>query len=233
MMYAAIYSKPDPQSSNQPPTNCIWTKQIQIPLQWLVAFISGQRGDLQRVLTVDSYLRRGKSVVLTTDASPYGIGAILVIDGTVVAHLSDRVCAMDRLVLGLQETPSSKDQQALEALAVLVSLREFLKYWRYDRIVLAIRTDNIAALCMVTKMQPHSPQLGIVARELALDISEASYCPDIVKHIPGITNVAADALSRIYDPNKNVTIPSYVTDSTKHCCHSRGKQWWRSINPPA
>ena len=199
----------------------------------MVAFLSGQKGNLRRELSLDAYLRRGKSVVLTTDASPFGIGAVLVIDGVITAHLSDTICAMDRATLGLQTEPSCKDQQALEALAVLVSLREFASHWKSIRITLSIRTDNVAALVMLAKMQPHSQQLGIVARELALDISDVAFVPEIVEHIPGISNVAADALSRQSDPFKRIAIPSYLTSATRHVCANRTKSWWRSLVLPA
>ena len=33
MMYAAIYAPIDPHSDHRPPTGCIWTKQIHIPLR--------------------------------------------------------------------------------------------------------------------------------------------------------------------------------------------------------
>lgn len=211
----------------------MWRKQIEIPVRWIVAFIAGHKGDLTRTLTLDSYLRYGKSVVPPTRASPYGMRAILLVNGTLIAHFSDHICQSDRDILGLHAEPTSRDQQALEALAVLASLREYSQFWKSERITLCIRTDNIASLCMLAKMQPHSPQLGIVARELALDISDATYSPDIVEHIPGIVNIGADALSRMSDPNKEVTLPSYLTDATRHVCSRRDKSWWRSVEVPA
>ena len=45
--------------------------------------------------------------------------------------------------------------------------------------------NKIAAL---TKMQPHSATLGIIAREMALVTGSASYSPDDAQHMPGITN---------------------------------------------
>ena len=56
----------------------------------------------------------------------------------------------------------------------------------------------------LAKMQPHSPTLGVIAREMALDVAGLSYAPDIVRHIPGIANVSADALSRRYEPFSKV-----------------------------
>ena len=82
-------------------------------------------------------------------------------------------------------------------------------------------------------MQPHSQQLGLIAHELALDISEAAFAPDIIEHIPGIANTAADALSRKCDPYKRVAIPNYLTEATRHICKPREMSWWRSLAPPA
>ena len=89
MLYAAIYAPIDPYSVHRPPAGCIWTKQIHVPLRWLVAFLTGRRGNLHRTLSLESYMRLGKSIVLTTDASPYGLGAVLTIDGTIAAWFSN------------------------------------------------------------------------------------------------------------------------------------------------
>ena len=56
--------------------------------------------------------------------------------------------------------PAATDQQVLEALAMLVALRAWKEVWRTERVTLAIFSDNMAALSLVAKMQPHSPQLG-------------------------------------------------------------------------
>ena len=52
---------------------------------------------------------------VTTDASPYGIGAVLELDDVIVAFFSSPITAVDRSALGLGDTPSSRDQQAAEA----------------------------------------------------------------------------------------------------------------------
>ena len=44
---------------------------------------------------------------------------------------------------------------------------------------------------------------------MGLDISDASFAPDVVGHIPGIGNVAADRLSRRAAPNAK-PLPSYL-----------------------
>ena len=47
---------------------------------------------------------------------------------------------------------------------------------------------------MVTKMKTHSQSLGVVAREMALDISDAVYEPQVASHVPGVANIAAVCL---------------------------------------
>ena len=130
------------------------------PLEWIIAFLSGVRGNLVRRLTVEDYLRRGVFVGITTDASPYGLGGVIEVGGVIVGWFADQVGSTDRQILGLGEVPSCKDQQVLEALAVLVALRTWKHHWLGKRVTLCVRTDNIAALTMICNMQPHSTQLG-------------------------------------------------------------------------
>ena len=128
MCYAVIYA-----SGGDAPANCRWTKQLRTPLLWIQAFLAEQIGDLVRHYSVDSFLRRGQRITITTDASPYGIGAVLELDGVISSFFADRITPLDRDILGLGAEPSSSDQQALEALAVLVSLREWSRVWRDRR----------------------------------------------------------------------------------------------------
>ena len=73
------------------------------------------------------------------------------------------------------------------------------------------------------------PPLGIIARELALDISHAAFSPDLVEHIPGISNKAADILSRRYQPGHNVSLPTYLELSAEQRVEYRPKTWWKSL----
>ena len=100
---------------------------------------------------------------------------------------------------------------------------------------LAVRSDNRATLALVSKMQPHSANLGLVAREMALDIAAMSYSPDVVSHIPGVANVAADALSRRLEPGKVAALPGYLVCNLEHHCEPRLRSWLRSrpaLPPP-
>ena len=82
---------------------------------------------------------------------------------------------------------------------------------------------------MVCRMQPHSESLGIIAREIALDVAASSYAPDEVRHLPGIANKAADYLSRIYDSSSTLAPPTYLPPDRYHSCKARGEDWWRAL----
>ena len=55
---------------------------------------------------------------------------------------------------------------------------------------------------MVLKLKPaQSVEMGLVAREMALELAESPFQPEIrASHLPGISNVVADSLSRRWDP---------------------------------
>ena len=60
-----------------------------------------------------------------------------------------------------------------------------------------MRSDSVSALVLVVKMKTSGTDTSIVAREMALDIGDALYAPNVAEHIPGIANVIADHLSRM------------------------------------
>ena len=101
MLYAVIQS----DTIGQAPLGCRWTKQAQVPLRWLQAFLAKQSGNLSRRISLDSYLRRGPFVCITTDASPFGLGAILEIGGDLIAWFGIPVNQTDRSILELDPSP--------------------------------------------------------------------------------------------------------------------------------
>ena len=97
---------------------------------------------------------------------------------------------------------------------------------------LTVRSDNLSTLALVAKMQPHSPQLGVIARELALDVADAAYAPDVVQHLPGVANTCADALSRQHSPEKHYARPAYLLSVSEQPISIRDIKWWRSLSAP-
>ena len=62
---------------------------------------------------------------------------------------------------------------------------------------------------------------------MALGISNAAYTPDLVEHIPGIGNRAADILSRrFHDPTP---LPPYLLQSLEEQVSERPRTWWQAL----
>ena len=92
----------------------------------------------------------------------------------------------------------------------------------------------MSALSMVCRMRPHSASLNIIARELALDIADSMYEPQIASHIPGVSNVIADILSRKFAPaaKQEYKVPSLLAECAEIHPPERNSAWWRSLKGP-
>ena len=91
-------------------------------------------------------------------------------------------------------------QQVWESLIILVALRAWKDVWQTGRFSIIIRSDNITALVMALRLKSPPGGAKRIAKELALDLTFATWIPLIVEHIPGISNALADILSRRRDP---------------------------------
>ena len=77
----------------------------------------------------------------------------------------------------------------------LVALRIWKKHQTTERVCLEERADNVTALTLVLAMKCSSPEINQIARELALDLGDASFRPDVISHTLGVASCIADALS--------------------------------------
>jgi hypothetical protein len=183
---------------------------------------------LIRKFTVDTYHNRGRNIAITTDASPWGIGAWLSIDNVIIDYFADEVCADDVQRLSLTGR-GSEDQQVLEALALLVSLRQWHDHWRNERAIIAVNSDNVAALTMASKLKAKSGSMSTIAREMALDIADSLYAPSIISHLPGVLNGVADELSRKFVPGREFVLPLCLRQVSSSPLSTRDSAWWRSM----
>ena len=89
--------------------------------------------------------------------------------------------------------------------------------WKQQRIVLKVKSDNVSALTVLTKMRTKkdSPEIAMIARELALHLVELSFPPD-AEHVSGIGHVFADKLSRVYAPTGMGTITADLHPAMEH-----------------
>ena len=57
---------------------------------------------------------------------------------------------------------------------------------------------------MLSKGRAKSIELNVIAREIALDQALRMYRLTFLEHIPGVTNIEADYLSRVHSPKPPV-----------------------------
>lgn len=211
------------------PPGCVWVKQIRHTLIWLLTFLSGEMAGILRRYNLRNFVGNSSRVIITWDASPFGMGATLQINGRFSEYFAIQISEEDTQFL---QTPSGthEGQQVWEALAGLISLRLWKDHWQGKRAKLHIRADNIGSLTVLTTLKGGSKQLTLIAREYALDLGQAEWKPDVATHIPGISNVTCDALSRLQDPNKSMKIPSCLMNAKRMTPPTRDLTWWKTLS---
>ena len=117
-------------------------------------------------------------------------------------------------------------QLVWEALVLLVALRVWKPRWHQRRVSLTFIGDN-------TGMRPPtgSTALGIISREMGLDLADGVYAPDVIQHVPGISNVQADLLSRRFDPSyaERWSLPPSLANVTQANVPKRDRAFYRSL----
>ena len=86
-----------------------------------------------------------------------------------------------------------------EALCLLLAARTWLARQPLGATV-RVKSDNLSALQMVAKGKAKSPNLSIVAREIALDQAKGVYEFTILQHLNTKLNKLADPLRRQFEP---------------------------------
>ena len=216
------------------PRNCTWTSQVKTGLLWVLAFLDhGTERELtKRVWSVNEYMHQGVRINITWDASPWGFGAVLYKDCQPIEYLYDQPTAFEQEFFDLEEG-SSSSQQFLECLGGLVALREWGHIWRNRTVKLGIRNDNVGALVLLGQLETKSQRNAVIAREASLDIGMSSFGPQVVEHIPGISNITCDVLSRIFQPGFDWnSFPKCLQNVPRKQTTSRRSEWWKLLNPP-
>jgi hypothetical protein len=212
------------------PVNTVWKKQIEHSLSWMSAFFASELPGLERHFTLAEYRCEGPRVEIGTDASPWGLGGWLAVDGAVKKYFSCQVSADDLEIFSI-ERGSCTGQQVLEGLAILVALRLWYDKDGIGRINICVRGDNVGALTLLVKMRPASAQQAIVARELALLTVKAAFPPRVI-HTPGVAHKLADLLLRVYDPRKRIDISCHpiLASAERTVCPERPRSFYSTLD---
>ena len=170
------------------------------------------------------------TVSFTFDASPFGLGGFVSVNGSITEYFADVLSPFDTSFFNAS-IGDAAGQQTWEALALLVGLRAWSHLWKDHRCALMVEGDNVGALTLIAKFKAAGRGPGIIAREVALLFSEASFEPRVVSHVPGISNVIADMLSRKHDPNKPFALPLALADAREIFLPPRDASYFLSLRP--
>ena len=105
--------------------------------------------------------------------------------------------------------------------------------WKDSRVLLRIRSDSVSALVLAVRLKSSGFGPNLVAREMALDIAESVYRPDIAEHIPGIANRICDDLSRLFVPGQEKSIPRVLENIPRVTLPRRDRSFFRTLVPPS
>ena len=204
----------------------IWVKQILKTLLWISMFMRRQRGSLTRTWTYNSWLNPQTILTMILDASPYGLGGVLISSDRTLCDFASPLTHHDEEIHG-HAIGSDKGQQVWDVLFILVAMRTWTSSWLGCQCTLTIKSDNISALVMASKLKVTASTL--IAQELALILSEASYMPRHVVHVPGAMNAWADALSRLEDPTRRYTVPAALRDTPRAFPCVRSSRYYSTL----
>ena len=181
-----------------------------------------------RIYRLADYLGEGMQVEVTVDASPTALGGYLKEDDCIVEFFEDAITEHDQAILNAA-AGGSEGQQIWEALAMLCALRLWAPRWRSRRVRLRVKGDNVSALVMIVRMKAKGASNGLIARELALDIAEALYEPQVCSHMPGISNVIADYLSRMRSQGQRDLLAPLRHARQRWLPGRDVGSWWRTL----
>ena len=86
----------------------------------------------------------------------------------------------------------------------------------------------MAALAMTAKMKTNISSL--IAKELAIALSKASFTIKLLIHVPGVMNSIADALSRLNDPNHKFEVPPLLANVPRARVEDRGPGFYKTAS---
>lgn len=226
-LWAALYAN----NIGCAPPNTLWTNQIISTLRWFKAFFGPGGTKVERFFRLDAYSRTGTIVEMGTDASPWGIGGWLSVNGKTTHFFSCRLTTYDAVIFDMT-LGTADGWQLWECLAVLVAVDIWTSLWSHHRVVLKVRGDNVGALTLLVKMRPAITKTDIIARELALRVVELSFPPGSV-HTPGVAHVVADKRSRVFAPGRSGRVDNKIDPGLEHAAEtkapSRNKAWYRVL----
>ena len=161
------------------------------------------------------------------DASPWGIGGVLYRDGQPFRWFASPLHPHD-----LQLFQACVGDSAFTTLWELLAVVVGLKVWRAGQVGVAVqlRSDSLSALQAIAKNSAKHNGLSLLLQELSLEQAEFSFTFDELIHIPGVSNVLPDALSRLWAPGEaQKQFPESLLSVQETSVPNRDRCFWRIL----
>ena len=206
-----------------------FVKQLEQPLKWLEAFLSASMEHPVKKYKLD--INKYPKATIVTDASPEGLGGILLVNNRLVRSFSSPVMEEDALALGFKYMDSSS-QGVVETMAVLVAIRHWSRELSSCRVDLQVQSDSVTALALSQKLSNRDSALNFLGGELAIQCERIGIEALTASHLPGSANTVADFLSR---PSKwkDVSIPEDLRGIEIQTPEARIEGWYALPTPHA
>ena len=81
------------------PHNCVWVKQCLSSLKWFSAFFQGTSGATSRSYPLYVHIGEGDRIEINLDASPWGLGGYLEVNGKITAYFISEVSKDEAVLL--------------------------------------------------------------------------------------------------------------------------------------
>eukprot|EP00435_Cladocopium_sp_Y103_P007558 s2194_g2.t1 len=170
-------------------------KQLEQPRAWLVKYLQVAMSKPVRKLKLD--VAKYPKATIVTDASPLGMGAILLINNRIVKAYSTKVTHRDARLLGFEsEWEQAASQGIVETLSALLALKHWSKELASCAVELQLQSDSMVALATTQRLSSPHATLNYLGAEIAITCEEIGLEGLRTSHIPGAANSVADYLSR-------------------------------------
>jgi hypothetical protein len=155
-------------------------------------------------------------LTVVTDASPWGLGGVLVhaATGQVVSYFDSHLTKFDEETLEVKIGDCAA-QGVAELLAVLVAFVVWRPFFETKAARITLMSDSTVALAAVQKLASPVGALNFLAAELALQLEWVDAWSMTVGHVPGALNVTADFLSRIAAPGATGDTPACLKSAKR------------------
>ena len=207
-------------------------RHIELPIHCTHGYLPSQRDSWHHCRDFPSTISHKGSLVIVTDASPWGIGGVLMQDDWPVAWFADDITTHD-----LRRFRAKLGDSALttlwEVLALLVAMRTWSPLLTREPCI-SVKADSLSALRVAIKFSSKDRRINAIARELALDSSAFSHQLRIFRHIPGFSNFLPDCLSRLTAPHgSSQPFPEELSMVARGSVAIRDFKFWKTWSPPS